>query len=145
MSGNRSRRDPNQIEQYEHNEEINAKRMELVGGEVSMELDADDGDSVQTQGRAFEYTNIVNDTPVSCIACSKINMYVTSTQSGATGNVQLWTSPDTSGDRWVQRATAIPSGVNNETVETGPLDILAQRMKVTGIDGDVEVKILGRG
>jgi len=42
----RTKRDINQIQQFEHDEKSNAKRVKMVGTEISIELDHKDGDSV---------------------------------------------------------------------------------------------------
>jgi hypothetical protein len=130
----RSRRDPNHISQHEHNEELDAKRVEIVSADMSIELDADDGDSVQTQGRLFEYSNVQNDTPMPCGACKEVNLC-------SNTPVQLMVSPDDSGETWLQVAET----VNNSLQQTGPVQILAKRMKVTGMTESTTVKILGRG
>lgn len=141
----RSKKDPNQIIQYEHNDDLNAKRVEIVSAEMSMELDADDGDSVQTQGRVFEYANMADNTPVPCTACREVKMYVKSTQAGATGDVVLSVSADDTGDAFEIVTTLTPSATDGAVVSSDVKTVLAKRMKVTGVDGDVEVKVLGRG
>ena len=42
----KSKKDPAQIEQCEHNDDLNAKRVEIVHADIAIELDANDGDSV---------------------------------------------------------------------------------------------------
>ena len=42
----RSKLDPNQISQCEHDDDTGAKKVKIIGTEMSIELDAEDGDSV---------------------------------------------------------------------------------------------------
>ena len=141
----RSKFDPNQIVQCEHNEELMAKRVEIVSAEMSMELDADDGDSVQTQGRVFEYVDMQNDTPAQCTACREVKVYIKTNTEGATNVVDLHVSGSDSGDNFEQIGTAQASSTAGEVVSIPKHSILAKRMKVTGVDANVEITILGRG
>ena len=47
----RSKLDPNLIIQCEHDEALAAKKVRIIGTEMAIELNADDGDSVITQAR----------------------------------------------------------------------------------------------
>lgn len=141
----RSKKDPNQIAQYEHNDDLNAKRVEIVSADMSMELDADDGDSVQTQGRVFEYADVQNDTPVPCTPCREVKVYVKTNTQGATNTIDLHVSGNDTGGSFEQIGTVQASSTDGEVVSIPMHSILAKRMKVTGADANVEITILGRG
>jgi len=122
---NKSKLDPNQISQYEHDEETCSKKVKMVNTELAMELNADDGDSVQTQARVFEYSPASGEA-IDITACKEIKIY-------GTGAMEAFVSPDTSGENWIS--------VSAFSDTSAILSVLARRMKVNGSVS----KILGRG
>lgn len=122
----RTKRDPGQIVQYEHDEQDNAKRVKMVGTDIAISVDADDGDSVAVQPRVFEYP-ITDATPVDITACKELKVY-------GQGSMTLEVSPLTSGDSWVT--------IGTYTDESPILPVLARRARVTSPN---PATILGRG
>lgn len=123
---NRSKLDPNQIMQYEHDDSTHAKKVTVVDADIAMELSADDGDSVQTQGRMFEYTP-ASEQEIDITACKQIKVY-------GTGSIITEISPDASGDTWIT--------IDSSTDMSPILDVLARRARVTSSG---TIKVLGRG
>jgi hypothetical protein len=120
----RSRLDPNQISQCEHDEESGAKKVKLL--DAQMELSADDGDSVQTQGRVFEYSP-ASDEAFDITACREIKVY-------SSGSMTIEISPDADGDNFI--------ALGGYTDESPILSVLARRARVTSGSA---IKVLGRG
>lgn len=125
MKETRTKRDPNHIVQYEHDELSGAKKVKMVDTEMSIELDADDGDSVQTQARRFEYSP-KSEEEVDVSQWSEYQVY----SKGAT--FEVYVSPGD--DNWyldVMIADRMPIA-----------RIMAKKMKVKS---DQPIIILGRG
>jgi hypothetical protein len=93
----RTKRDPNQIQQMEHDESSNAKRVRLIDTEISMELDHQDGDSV-TSHPAKLVVSVMNLTsedngdeivpPIDCSSIREIEVHVE-----GSGSVEVMVSP----------------------------------------------------
>lgn len=144
MSISRTKRDPGQIEQYEHDELANSKRVKLVDTEMSMELSADDGDSVQIQGRLDELSP-VDSSPIDISMAKEIKVYVKSLSAGQKPSLSVKISPKDSGNDFIEIATITPSELSSGMVMSASLTVLAKRVKIDGIDLTLEVTILARG
>lgn len=125
MAG-RSKLDPNQISQFEHDEENCAKRVTIVNTEMAMELSADDGDSVQGQARVFEY-QVISGEEFDITFCKELIIYCDESYT-------LEISPVPSGDRWSSKTSS--SGES--------MLIFARRARITTSD-DSSLVVLGRG
>lgn len=119
--------DPQYIARCEHDEASESKRVKIVDTELSIELDADDGDSVQTQGRLIDY-NLTSGEVADISICREIKVY-------SSGEFTVEYSPKTEGeDSWIS--------MGQSTNETAIIPILAKRVKVTSAS---PIIILGRG
>ena len=143
-----SPQDPNQIVRYSYDDEKNASRVTVVETEMAIELDADDGDSVQTQSRLFE-AELTIANPIGIDSVNTLKLYCQTLDDGANGYVRLYVSPETSGNMWYYTGTEInPSSVTGETVASDRVsDVIARRMKVESDVDPAKIKIimLGRG
>jgi len=119
------RLDATAIAQCEHDPDAGAKKVRLIDAE--MELSADDGDSVQTQGRVFEYSPATGE-EIDITACRQIKVY-------SSGNITVEVSPDTSGDTFIL--------IDGSLDGVSPiLDVLARRARITSSNA---IKVIGRG
>lgn len=121
-----TKKDPNHVIRDEHDEVLLAKRVTMVGTQISIAVSADDNDSVQTQGRVFEYTP-ASDTPVDVTVCRDIIAY-------SSGSIEVFISPEVSGSNWISLGVF----TDYSTI----LPILARRAKVVSTN---PIILLGRG
>ena len=119
------RLDPIAIAQLEHDPNKYAKKVSIIDADIAIELNADDGDSVQVQPRVFDYSPSSGE-EMDITACREIIV------SGA-GTLTIQFSIEPSGDNFI----TLSSYENNTPI----LPILARRLKVIG---NVS-RVLGRG
>jgi hypothetical protein len=141
----RSRRDSAQINQFEHDEIVNAKRVTITDTELSIELSADDGDSVQVQGRILT-SSPIDDTAIDVSAYKEIRVYTKTANAGPKTPLSIKVSPVASGDVWIEIATVAPSETLDAVVASNILPILARRVRIDGIDiAEATVNVVLRG
>lgn len=131
----RTKRDTNQIHQFEHDEASNAKRVKMVGTEMSIELDHADGDSVTAHPAKLSASVLGvelsdNDTviipPLDCSSIRCIEVHVV-----GTGDVKVQKSPVDSGDVWID----VPDQLDN---------LCARRIRVISVNIEGDVHLVGR-
>ena len=143
----RSKLDPHQIMQCEHDEASMAKRVKITDTEMSMELNADDGDSVQSQPREFSNTVILNE-EFDISGYKNMKVYCKSMADGVKPDLKLEISPLASGDAWMDMGTIlVPSPANGDLVASSTQsDLIAKRARITCSGSpSVEIYVLGRG
>lgn len=131
----RTKRDTNQIQQFEHDEASNAKRVKMVGTEMSIELDHADGDSVTSHPAKLSASALGVDAsdndkeiipPLDCSSLRQISVRV-----DGSGSVQVMVSPTDSGDFFYE-------------LGMGEHEICARRIKVISVDAIGDVHLCGR-
>lgn len=139
----RTKLDPNQIAQYEHDEVACAKKVTMVNTEMAMELSADDGDSVQIQSRTYSMTltpgeeyNISN--------VSKMRLYCKTT--GADPSVsEAQISPTSDSDFWINSDLSVTPGGNiGDVAASNEVSVTALRLKVSAAS-NVELILVAKG
>lgn len=132
----RSKLDPAQITQMEHDEVSKAKRVRMVGTEISIELDHKDGDSVTVHPAKLiaSVTGVEasdNDSEIipalDCSSISKVKVHV-----DGSGTVKIMISPVDSGSLFIEASAA---DLN---------DLVARRIKVISVDVVGDVHLVGR-
>lgn len=132
----RTQRDNNQIQQFEHDEKANAKRVKMVGTEMSIELDHKDGDSVTTHPAKLSASALGVDAEdndkmvIPALDCSSIRTMKVIVVGE--GNVKVMLSPTDDGDHFYEASV---DDLNN---------LCARRIKVISIDLIGDVHIVGR-
>ena len=133
----RSKRDTTQIQQFEHDEAANAKRVKITDTELSIELNHADGDSVTTHPAKLivSVTGVeVTDNgteiipPMDCSSLRQIKVDI-----DGTGDVEVWVSPTDSGPFFYS--------IGNASTIT---DICARRIKIKSVDAIGDVHFVGR-
>lgn len=100
-----SKLDPNQIVKKEHDEETGSKKVKIVSTEMSIELNADDGDSVQTQARCISIELSENE-EYDISAYSKATLYCKKESESMT-TVTLDISPQEDGDFYMDSGMSL--------------------------------------
>lgn len=116
------RKDPIRIAQDEHNPDLLAKKVQVVGTEISIAVRADENDSVQVEPRFFEF-NPQSGEEFDIHNCKELCVY-------ADPMATLEISPD--GNTWVP----IIMDVHN------PVSVLAKKARV---NASGSIIVLGRG
>ena len=141
----RTKKDPTQIAQFEHDEASNAKRVKMIDTEISMELDHNDGDSVTAHPvnlivSAIGVNNSDNEVvpPQNVASIKAIKAYVKITSGTPQGTLKLEVSPTDSGDTFYSLAE-----INAANGMSTPLELMARRLRVMkGEDlGDCELEL----
>lgn len=131
----RTKRDQNQIVQFEHDEASNAKRVKMVGTEMSIELDHTDGDSVTAHPAKLSASSIGVEAadagqeiipPLDCSSIRHLRVDV----EGA-GNVRVEVSSADQGDHWRE-------------VSSEEKDLCARRVRVICVDAVGNVHLVGK-
>lgn len=131
----RTKRDINQIQQFEHDEKANAKRVRLVGTEISIELDHTDGDSVTSHPAKLSASAIGVDAsdndkeiipPLDCSSMRVMRIDVI-----GEGSIKVEFSPVDEGDVWRE-------GSQFED------NLVARRVRVLSVDCVGDVHLVGR-
>jgi hypothetical protein len=117
----RSKIDPIHIQQYVFDEETESLKVKLIPIEMSIELDANDGDSVKCYPAGFNFSD--KNQPYSCVGMKTAMLYKLNEQ-----DLKLEVSPFDSGDIWVE--------VSNPQ---NPCQICARRIRMTGNGSGVVV------
>lgn len=132
----RTKRDTNQIQQFEHDEPTNAKRVKMVETEMSIELDHADGDSVTSHPAKLTASVLGvgaeddGQTIIPPLDCSSIR--VMSIHPVGTGFIKIFLSPVDSGDVFYE-------------VSISDLDnVCARRIRVDSVDFEGDVHLVGR-
>ncbi len=116
-----------------------ALRVKLIEGlEMSMELDADDGDSVKAVADTVTHSVSLDNSstgdvlaPQDASKAREVQLYVHSTSAvSGVQNYEIMVSPVASGDVWRQAASIVASGTNGAVVVSPITNIVAQRIKV---------------
>lgn len=145
--GTGSKLDPNQITKIEHDDASGAKRVTMVNTEMSIELDADDGDSVQIQPRS--YSNMVTlGQELDISAYKSLKMYAKSLSGGPHDDLKLHISPVASGDVWVDTGITLTPSINTgvSVASQAVSDVVALRAKITSSGSpDVTIYLVGKG
>ena len=132
----RTKRDINQIQQFEHDEDSNAKRVKMVGTELSIELDHEDGDSVTSHPAKLvaSVTGVTSEDdeteiipPLDCSSMRVIHLYPV-----GTGFLEVYLSPVDSGDVFYK--------VDLEDLK----NVCARRIKVKSLGFEGDVHLVGR-
>lgn len=128
----RSKLDPNQITQMEHDEASKAKRVKLADTEISIELDHNDGDSVKAHPAILSASALGADNndneiiPALDISSMKELMVYVSVQSGTPqGTIQVLVSPMDDGNEYYNLAE-----MNAQNGMSTPLKVMARRVKI---------------
>ena len=132
----RSKRDPKHIEQYEHDEASDSKKVKIVATEMNIELDHTDGDSVTSHPAKLSAsvtgvdisdngTEIIP--PLDCSSIRKVSISVV-----GSGSVIVFVSPVDDGDVW------------KEVVQSDIIEICSRRIKIKSIDIIGDVHLVGR-
>lgn len=122
-----SKLDQRQIVQREHDENHNAKRVKMVETELSMELNAADGDSVLVFKHQVETQEL--DSPINCSGLSVATLYVKS------GSAHIEVSPKESGDEFYP--------INN-VASMAQHEINAKRVKIIADSPGTEAHLIVR-
>lgn len=142
-----SRLDANQIVKLEHDEATGSKKVNIVNTDFEIELDADDGDSIIVQQRAFTNT-VILDEEVDVSAYKALRFYVVSNEVTPVGNITLELSPVAVGDVWMDSGIDVTPGaaVGDVVASSAILDVVARRARLvsTGTP-NVTLHLLGRG
>lgn len=134
----RSKRDVVHIQQYEHDELSNSKRVKITDTELSIELNHADGDSVTSHPAKLTASAIDVDASnngqevipaLECSSMRKISVIV-----NGTGSVKIMVSPVDSGSFFVELLETIG----------GVMDICARRVKIVSVDLVGDVHLVGR-
>lgn len=131
----RSKRDSMQISQFEHDEPSNAKRVKMVGTEMSIELDHRDGDSVTAHPAKLSASALGVDAsdvgkdiipPLDCssIRCMRVDLI-------GSGEIKVMLSPVDEGDVWLE-------SIQHNT------EVIARRVKVVSVSAEGDVHLVGR-
>jgi hypothetical protein len=131
----RTKRDINQITQFEHDEKSNAKRVRMVGTEISIELDHKDGDSVTSHpaklcasalgvDKSDDGKDIIPPLDCSSIRVLRVDLI-------GSGEIKVMVSPVDDGDVWRE----------NTQQDT---ELIARRVKVVSISAEGDVHLVGR-
>ena len=132
----RSKLDPNQITQAEHDEQSNARRVKLVSTEFNVNLDHADGDSVTTHPaklvvkvEGVEASDAGKEIipAMYCSSLRKLDVRV-----NGSGSVEVLLSPEDKGDFFYK---ASKSDLDN---------LCARRVKVVSINAEGDVHLVGR-
>ena len=153
-----SKLDPNQITKLTYDEANQAVKTVPAGVTTfAVELDADDGDSVQDQGRHFESSalslgagtgEIVPE--VACVG-ARDSILVVKTASTIVGPQQLdvEVSPTDAGDIWIVVGNVTPDLTLNNVVSVAISNIVARRIRVTSAtpvtSGTFDAYLIARG
>jgi hypothetical protein len=116
----------------------------MVDTEISIELDADDGDSVQVQGRLIESV-LTPGSVANIVAAKEVKIYVKTLSAGQQPTLSVRISAKSAGDDFMEIATIVPSSNVGTIVASATLPVLAKRLKIDGLTSDLEVILLGRG
>lgn len=132
----RSKLDPVQITQIEHDEDSKAKRVRIVQTEMAIELDHRDGDSVTSHPAKLAVsvrgvseedngTDLVPAMDCSSIRGAKLFL-------DGSGEVEIMVSPVDSGDYFV------------EVLASQLVNLVARRIKIVSVDFVGDVHLVGR-
>ena len=137
---------PNAITQTVFDEESSAYRVILQATGMAIEVDADDGDSIQVQPRAMSQELSINEA-IDVEKCSSARIYVKSIGAGD-ASLKLQISPLDSGDFWVDALSISPGANANDCIVSSVIDkLIAKRAKVIKVSGtqDLQIMFVGRG
>jgi len=130
----RSRKDPNQIVQCEHDDVTGAKKVTILDTDFSMELDADDGDSVQTQARCMSI-QAIDGQIIDISKYSRVKMYIESSGANTTP-VELEISPEEAGNFFMSSGMTMTPGANiGDSNASNELSIMAMRARIPNTNG----------
>lgn len=133
----RSKLDPTQITQMEHDEKSKAKRVKMVGTEMSIELDHRDGDSVTAHPAKLSASSLgveasdANEEiipPLDCSSIRKLQVHVE-----GSGNVLVQVSLSDSEDSWLDLGQCLQ-----------PTEVCARRVRVKSVNAQGDVHLVGR-
>lgn len=131
------RKDPTRILRDEHDSEVRAKKVKIVGTEMSIELNHADGDSVTTHPaklvvKAEGVEKSDNDKEIipalDCSSLSEVRVDV-----NGSGQIDILVSPEDSGDFFYK------VGQKSQTIA-----ICARRIKVVSVNAIGDVHLVGR-
>lgn len=132
----RTRRDINQIAEFEHDEDTNSKKVKIVSTELAIELRADSGDSVQCQSRCESITLSAGE-EFDISKYSRAKMYIQVKSGSEKSYVALEISPESSGNFFVATPISLlPSTSVGESQESDEISIMGMRGRISCDNGD---------
>ena len=117
----RSKIDPVHIQQYVYDDETESLKVKLIPMEMSIELDANDGDSVKCYPAGFNFSN--KNSPYPCVGMKTAMLY-----KSDQNELKLEVSPLDDGDVWIEVQNA-----------QNPCQICARRIRMSGAGNGVVV------
>lgn len=146
----RTQRDNIQIQQFEHDEISNAKRVKIADTEIGIELDHSDGDSVTIHPSKLVVSSLGVDASDSeiipaqdCSSLKTLKIYIVLKSGLRNSNILTQISPVDSGDVWFTLDTNVNSN------ESSIMSICARRVRVlqTNPQGsfELDVHLVGQG
>lgn len=142
MSNDISKRDPQQIARYEHDEVLGCKRVSVVGTEMAIELSADDGDSVLVRPETTSLSPQLG----AAIDVSKfktIQIYAKKQAGGTDSQIAIHIG---AGPAMLIEWPSLSLGAEGAVVASGAMSICATTMQLVGNgNGLVDIVVVGRG
>jgi len=138
----KSKRDPNHIIQHEHDELSGAKKVKLIDTEMSIELDADDGDSVRCQSRC-ESIVMVPGQEIDISKYSRAKMYVLVQSASVKSQITLEISPEPTGTFF--RPTSMyltPTSIVGDSMESSEMSVMGMRARILADYGDKVILVV---
>ncbi|PCI45886.1 MAG: hypothetical protein COB41_00410 [Proteobacteria bacterium] len=137
----KSKKDPNQIAQHEHDESSGSKKVKIIDTDLSIELDADDGDSVQTQARCMSI-ELEEGMELDISSYSKIKLYIQS-KTSETGSITVQISPEKEGNFWMNSHIHIVlTGSTGASLSSDDHYVMAMRARIVDTLGNKVIAIL---
>lgn len=142
----KTRFDPNQIIQFEHDEETHAKRVKIVGTQIQVALSADDGDSVLTVPKSVIMSPKVNE-EFDLVNVGTLQIYLKCMAENLSPNLILQINPLDEGDCWVDIPLTFPSNLQKSKAYLSNLisNIMCRKGRIVGDSGAFTLIVVGRG